>query len=958
MTGEGSRLSSNQSIIVGYPGTGTLTISDGAGVDAGESYYLGLGWSGGDGTLNIGQGGAPGVVNAPTVRGGGGTATLNFNHSGDDYHFTRDGTANGEAVAITTTHTVHGTTSVNHLGSGTTTLSGSHAYYGPTTISDGRLLVNGTIASSVLTRVRDGAILGGSGTVGDTLVESGGILAPGNSIGTLTVDGDLTLESGAISEFELGTSGSAADPASGASDRVNVAGDLAFNGTLNLSQSDESDDGTVGLGYYRLMTYGGELTANTATIGTTPSLPHADLYELQAGEGRVDLFIGALGDDSLQHWQGGDGVWGATDTQWLNREGTAPAAWAGQHAIFKDAGGFNGGTIEVEGAQSFAGLQFVDEGYRLEGAGQLVTEANGSEIRVLADQATIATEITGSGGLTKTEAGTLTLTGTNTYTGGTTVNAGTLVVAAGGSITGDATVNGGRFDVDGEIDGEVTVNAGGFLGGSGTLGELRAGSGSVVQPGNSIGTLNVAGNYTLGSGATYEVELRGGGNTPGVHNDLIAVAGAATLEEGSLIHVTPENGSDDGSSGYADGTTYTILTSGGGLSVAGAGPVISDDYAYLDFAGSFDADNYYLTSRLVDGTTTFCLAGQSSNQCAAGGGAFSLGAGNAVYDAVLNMSAAQAAAALDQLSGEGIASTQSALLTGSGLVRDSLMAHMRSAGNAPDGSDDPLWVSIVGANVAFDGDGDTADLDSREWGFLAGRDATLDRLGDDWRLGLSAGYTRTDASVDDRLTSGDSDNVHLGLYAGRQWGALGLRLGAAHSWHWIDTERHALGQELTGDTRGRTLQGFAELGYAFDTGAVSVEPFVNAAWVQQRISGFDESGSAAALSVDDATSETGFTTLGLRSTAPLALGDKEVTLNGSLGWRHALGDLEPQSTHAFAGGEPFTVSGTAIDRNAAVVETGLDLSLSDTTSLGVSYDGQFGNDTRAHAGGIRLTHRF
>ncbi|WP_224750090.1 autotransporter domain-containing protein, partial [Halomonas sp. ML-15] len=533
-----------------------------------------------------------------------------------------------------------------------------------------------------------------------------------------------------------------------------------------------------------------------------------------------------------------------------------------------------------------------------------------------------------------------------------------LVVAADGSITGDATVNGGYFDVDGEMDGQVTVNAGGFLGGSGTLGELRAGSGSVVRPGNSIGTLNVAGDYTLGSGATYEVELRGGGSTPGVHSDLIAVAGATTLEDGSQILVTPENGTDDGSIGYADGSTYTILTTGGGLTVAGDGPVISDDYAYLDFAGSFDADNYYLTSRLIDGATSFCLPGQSSNQCATGGGVFSLGAGNAVYDDVLNMSSAQAAAALDQLSGEGIASAQSALLTSTDQVRDSLMARMRNAGNAPGSSDDPLWLSILGTKVAFDGDSNTADLDSRDWGFLAGRDANPNWLGDDWRLGLSAGYTRTDFSVDDRLTSGESDNLHLGLYGGRQWGALGLRLGAAHSWHWIDTERSALGQELTGDTRGRTLQGFAELGYAFDTGAASVEPFANAAWVQQRISGFDESGGAAALSVDDATSETSFTTLGVRSSAPLALGDKAVSLNGSLGWRHALGDLEPQSTHAFAGGDPFTVSGTSIDRNAAVVEAGLDLSLSDTTSLGVSYDGQFGNDTRSHAGGIRLTHRF
>ena len=55
-----------------------------------------------------------------------------------------------------------------------------------------------------------------------------------------------------------------------------------------------------------------------------------------------------------------------------------------------------------------------------------------------------------------------------------------------------------------------------------------------------------------------------------------------------------------------------------------------------------DANNFYLTSSLA--VSSFCLPGQTANQCATGNGAFSLGAGNSVYDQLLNMSAAQAAA--------------------------------------------------------------------------------------------------------------------------------------------------------------------------------------------------------------------------------------------------------------------------------------------------------------------------
>lgn len=82
---------------------------------------------------------------------------------------------------------------LDKLGNGTLILAGSHAYTGATTVKNGSLLVNGSIASSSLTTVEAGGTLGGDGTVGNTLI-NGGTLAPGNNgIGTLTVQGNLTL---------------------------------------------------------------------------------------------------------------------------------------------------------------------------------------------------------------------------------------------------------------------------------------------------------------------------------------------------------------------------------------------------------------------------------------------------------------------------------------------------------------------------------------------------------------------------------------------------------------------------------------------------------------------------------------------------------------------------------------------------------------------------------------------
>ena len=85
-------------------------------------------------------------------------------------------------------------------GSGTLTLSAKNVYTGSTTVNDGSLIVNGSIAASRRTTVNDGATLGGNGVVGTTLIKAGGVLAPGpsGSVGTLTVAGNLAFQSGAM----------------------------------------------------------------------------------------------------------------------------------------------------------------------------------------------------------------------------------------------------------------------------------------------------------------------------------------------------------------------------------------------------------------------------------------------------------------------------------------------------------------------------------------------------------------------------------------------------------------------------------------------------------------------------------------------------------------------------------------------------------------------------------------
>ncbi|HBV12218.1 MAG TPA: outer membrane autotransporter, partial [Brevundimonas sp.] len=117
-------------------------------------------------------------------------------------------------------------------GSGTVLLTGdSSGFSGLTTLNAGKLLVgapngNGRLGGSL--EVLSGATLGGSGAIGSGVgshisIAAGGVLSPGNSIGTLTINGDLTFASGARFEVEV-------NPLGADSDLVRVTGSATLNG--------------------------------------------------------------------------------------------------------------------------------------------------------------------------------------------------------------------------------------------------------------------------------------------------------------------------------------------------------------------------------------------------------------------------------------------------------------------------------------------------------------------------------------------------------------------------------------------------------------------------------------------------------------------------------------------------------------------------------------------------------
>ena len=189
-------------LTVGVYGKGTLNIAKGGlvtvGTETGGDYSgaLTIGYSNGStSTLNIGAAANKTAIGAGTLKAafvefGSGTGTIVFNHNDTDYEFDTD---------------VKGTGTLAFY-SGATQLTGNYSgFTGSATVNGGVMAVNSTFNQAI--NVLSGGTLGGTGTVSDVTLASGAILAPGNSIGTLNVNGDLDFVAGSTYQVEVDKDG-------------------------------------------------------------------------------------------------------------------------------------------------------------------------------------------------------------------------------------------------------------------------------------------------------------------------------------------------------------------------------------------------------------------------------------------------------------------------------------------------------------------------------------------------------------------------------------------------------------------------------------------------------------------------------------------------------------------------------------------------------------------------------
>ncbi len=901
--GAGSSWTSNSGwTVIGYHGTGSLTVSNGGAVTTKELYAaITTGASGtvkvtGNGSLLKATSGitigakdhAETSTGSLTIENGGAVETvsgwLNLNKNST---LTVKGT--GSSLKVGTAHsgtplTWNDTDGWFTVGRATATISD-----GATVEADGLYVTGAEGYTGTMS-------LSGPGTTMDAhlLIYVGG---NGNGNGH---EGALSLSDGATASASV----------------VAIGEDSGINGTLLLTGAGTKLSSIPNAGTFLGNVYAGSTGNGTITVQNGASVLASNQFRIGYNAGSTGkLIIGAA---------------------------------EGQTAVGSGAVTANAGLAFGSGTGSII-FNHTDDAYTF-----TPTITGSGSIRNLAGTTSLTGDLSGYTGTLSTEGGTVRVNGT--------MSNGTATVASGGTLGGTGTlgslsVASGGTHAPGNSVGTQTVSGAYTLNGGSTL-TIEVGTdgqmdkvivgGAVDLGGATLSIAEVSGAYTATDYSQVILDNQGASAITGTFGSI----NNALAFYDATVSYTGGTGNDvtlalkRNKSGYTDIATTpnqrsvaavltslpnagTLLNSILGLSSTGV------QKAYTQLSG-----NIYPTTR----QTNVNLNQQVGQQV--GGRLANLRAGGARGgQAGLTQSVAE------------IAGFSQAYWAGSPQPVD--MALNMNADNRPNVAStgrfkNGAWTQAVGGRGIIDGDGSSAKTNYDWAGAIGGYDTALTP---NLTLGAFFGYINGGSRQKDIQSRVDTDTYTAGVYA--EYGVDDWRFNGQAAWSRIDassTRDLAIGgfvQTAVADYVDNTLSLNAEAAHTFRLGQdVWAEPYVGASALQQFLGNFSETGAGPAnLSRASDTVLTGSTRLGVRLSTELAFGDgSRVTPQAGLAWKHHVGSRANSSTLHFASGGPdFVVNGTAEDRNTLVGDLGAAATFNDHWQAFASYAPSVSSNQTEHS---------
>ncbi len=524
---------------------------------------------------------------------------------------------------------ISGSGQVVKSGDKTLTLSGANSYSGATTISGGTLIathVNALGTGAIDNRASLLLDASGQFTVTDLTTESGG----NTEIGAGSTLQATTLTQKSDSTLTINLNGNTVDPVIHAASQVSLAGTLDITGVGDVLDSDPAS--TDDLDTFTLIASDKTIAGDFEKL--TVAGMDADLADFITVDGRIDdtgkqyelttaLTWYADRDDAVTDAHGtfnltnADGSF-AVNTVLENVDATLDPAsatgWDGTSLIKQGAG-----TLILNAENTYTG------GTTISGGTLVATNVDALGSGDVTDDATLELNtggtfdnaIGGSGNVVKSGADTLTLSGSNSYTGGTTISGGTLVASnvealGTGDVTNNATLElntGGDFinNIGGtgrvEKSGDDTLT----LSGSNTYtgGTLINGGTLVASNVEALGTGDVTDNATLAlnTGGTFDNAISGSGQVVKSGDETLTLSGTNSYTGGTTISggtLVATNVEALGSGDVTDDATLALNTGGTfDNAISGSGQVVKSGDKMLTLSG---ANSYSGGTLISDGT--------------------------------------------------------------------------------------------------------------------------------------------------------------------------------------------------------------------------------------------------------------------------------------------------------------------------------------------------------------------
>ncbi len=502
------------------------------------------------------------------------------------------------------------------------------------------------------------------------------------------------------------------------------------------------------------------------------------------------------------------------------------------------------GTLELTGANTYGGGTTVSAGTLRGNATSLQGDiANaGTLIFNQGTDGSYGGSITGAGSLTKEGSGTLTLTGINSVGSPTSVSAGTLRV--NGSLAGA---------------GSLSVSPGATLEGDGVISKSISVSGTLA-PGGSIGTTVVIGDITFLGGSTLEIELNS------VATDLVDVTGSVTIDPGATLAIVPD-------AGTVPLSQYLIVDTTGG--VTGTFTTVTNSFPFINFQVSYTADQILLLAELVG--ANFPIFSGNAGKVARCFNSFTLLPGSDIADVAMQLSNLPSSSKLEEalLQLQPSAFTALALVQENNVleVRNAIYQHMEATSTPCQEkslcSRAHLWIAGLNEWSWQNNDGTEPGYRATSPGVVIGSDAIL---GDSGNVGAAVGYTHS--SLDWKRNRGSAvvNSFYFSLY-GQYTHSRGFLMASI-----IESLQHFNeNRKIKFGTIGRTarsnhngIEGGAHLkgGLFFHKNRLTFAPFAKLDYLYLYEERYNESGAGVLnLEVDKKKSDLLVTGVGLRTSS-------------------------------------------------------------------------------------------